>query len=405
MREDNQTQICRKIWNEAKKIESQLIEFRRDLHRNPELSSQESRTAALIAERLASLDFRVQTGVGGYGIVAELAGSAEGPTIALRADMDALPIQEETNLPYASQVTGVMHACGHDVHTAVLLGAATILNRFRAHIKGTVRFIFQPAEETLTGAERMIQEGVLLGVDEIYGLHNLPTLAAGRFAAKSGAFMAAIDRIEMRIQGKGGHGSMPDQCIDPIVASAAIIMGIQTAVSREIAPIEPAVVSIGSIHGGTANNVIPDTVELTGTVRTFSSEARRQMPGRLQRIAEQIAGGYRCDVEMRYISQVPGVVNHDACKENVRRAVELLFDEGHYSEALPTMGGEDFSLYLERVPGCFFWLGSGNADGSGVLHGLHSSKYTVDEACIGYGAALFAALMADRLGMNDQNLL
>ncbi|MBO9609874.1 MAG: amidohydrolase [Paenibacillaceae bacterium] len=378
--------------------ENKWIEFRRDLHRNPELSFQESRTAAKVAQWLSELGLSVRTGVGGHGVVADLQGDRPGPTIALRADMDALPIQEETILPFASEVPGVMHACGHDVHTTVLLGAAELLAAQREILAGRIRFIFQSAEEILSGAKRMIDEGVLDDVDEIYGLHNLPTLSVGKVATTPGLFFGSIDRIEIRIDGRGGHGSMPELCADPIVAASAVVMGLQTAVSREIAPIEPAVMSIGSIHAGTANNVIPPTVKMTGTVRVFSEQVRSQMPQRIRRLTEHIATGYRCTAQVHYIEQVPATINEEACESAVRQSIRPIIGEDNIVNTVPSTGGEDFALYLKQVPGCYFWLGSGPQEHADQAYGLHSPRFVVEEACIPLGAKLLAAIGLTRLG-------
>lgn len=396
------------IIEEARKLEHELTAFRRDLHRFPELSHAEVRTAGKVANRLRELSLSVNTGVGGYGVTADLIGKFPGPKIALRADMDALPIQEETNLNFASEIPGVMHACGHDVHTTALLGAAILLSGLRDRLAGSVRFIFQPAEETLTGARGMLEEGVLRDVDEIYGLHTWPTLPAGKLAGKAGPLHAATDRMEVVISGKGGHGSMPEQCHDPIVATAAVILGLHTLVSREMAPFEPAVVSIGSIHGGSANNVIPSTVTLTGTIRTYSDAARGQMPERIQRMATQVAAGYRCQAQVKYMNQVPAVVNDEACLLHARRSIEQLIGVENWVEAQPSMGGEDFALYQLHVPGCFFWLGTGSQDTADPAYGLHSPLFVVDESCLVWGAAAFASLILNRLpaeqnsGMDSQ---
>lgn len=389
-----------RIGSECLALSPKLVELRRDLHRHPELGLQEARTAAKVAEWLADLGLTVQTWVGGYGVVADLRGAlAGGRTIALRADMDALPIQEETKLPFASIHAGVMHACGHDVHTAILLGAATMLTRYRERLCGNVRFIFQSAEEILAGAEQMIQAGVLTDVDEIYGLHNLPSLPAGKIAVKAGPLLSAVDRIEIVIEGKGGHGSMPEQCIDPIVAASAVVMGLQTAVSREISPIDSVVVTIGTFHAGTANNVIPAIVEMTGTIRTHSPEERNKMPERIARIASGIASAYRCKAEVRCIPQVPIVYNDEAREQNVREAAAQLLGQDGVEEAKLSMGGEDFACYQQHVPGCYFWLGSGwpPHESEGEAYGLHSSKLQINETCIPVGAALFTNLILNNL--------
>ena len=383
----------------ARTHQQDWIAFRRDLHRYPELSFQESETAAKVARRLTDCGIPFRSGVGGHGIVADIPGEAPGRTIALRADMDALPIQEETDLPFASERPGIMHACGHDAHTAILLGAAKLLTEQR--FRGTVRLLFQSAEEINAGAKAMIADGALDGVDESYGLHNLPTLSAGKVATRYGSLMGSVDRIEISLEGRGGHGAIPDQSIDPIVCASAIVMGLQTAVSREISPFDPAVVTIGRFHAGEANNVIPHRAELTGTVRTFDPRVQRSMPERLERIVRNIADAHRCRAEVRYIPQTPVLVNHDDCVRHVEAAVERLIGAENRVEAPPTMAGEDFSVYLQHVPGCFFWIGSGPEENAESACGLHHPRFTLNEACIPLGASVLAAIALARLGSSS----
>ncbi|QJD82701.1 M20 metallopeptidase family protein [Cohnella herbarum] len=378
-------------------IAEELIQFRRDLHRHPELSFQESETAAKVAERLTRIGVPYREGVGGHGIVADIRGEQPGPIVALRADMDALPIQEETELDYRSVRPGIMHACGHDAHTSILLGAAKLLAEDRGKLHGSVRLIFQSAEEINAGAKAMIEQGVLDGVNEIYGLHNLPTLPAGMVATRHGAMMGSVDRIEITLEGKGGHGAIPDQSIDPIVCASAIVMSLQTIISREASPFEPVVVTIGSIRSGDANNVIPQTCEMTGTVRTFDPRVQEQIPERIERIVNRIAEGYRCKVRLTYIRQVPVLVNHDAPVLHVDAVVDTVIGSDRRMTAQPTLAGEDFSVYLALVPGCFFWLGSGPETNADRAYGLHHPKFTVNEECIPLGSALLAEIASQRL--------
>lgn len=385
------TDLWQSIKKEANDIAEELVQLRREIHQYPELSFQEARTSNLVADRLTALGLTVRAGVGGHGIVCDLAGAFPGRVIAFRADMDALPIQEETGLPFASVNEQVMHACGHDAHTAILLGAAKLLVSYRQRLKGTVRFIFQSAEEILAGAKAMIEAGVMDGVDEIYGLHNLPSLEAGKIAVKSGVLMAAIDRIEIRINGKGGHGGYPNDCRDPVVASAAVVMGLQTLVSREIAPYQAAVVSLGTVHGGTANNVIPDHVDLTGTVRTIDPAVRRSMPEKIGRIVKSVCSAYQCEGSLKYIEQVKAVDNDEMCSEVVREAAAQIVGAANCETPYPLMYGEDFAEFLSHSKGCFFWLGSGSE------HPLHSSKFNLNEACLPIGSAMFACIALQRL--------
>jgi amidohydrolase len=387
------------LLDRGQQLESELIAFRRELHRHPELSLQESETASKIAAQLEQLGVPYRMGVGGHGIVAELQGELPGPVIALRADIDALPIQEETGLAYSSARPGIMHACGHDAHTAILLGAVKLLLHETFH--GTVRIMFQSAEEINAGAKAMIEQGVLEGVDEIYGLHNLPTLSAGLTATRYGALMGSVDRIEIKLEGRGGHGAIPDQSIDPVVCAAAIVMALQSIISREVSPFDPVVVTIGSIRAGEANNVIPHYAEMTGTIRTFDPKVQALMPERIQRIVKQIAEGYRCRAELNYIHQVPVLVNHDENVRHVDAVIDRLIGPERRMTAAPTMAGEDFSVYLTHVPGCFFWLGSGPDTNAEQAYGLHHPKYELNEACIPLGASLLAAIATQRLSALD----
>lgn len=383
--------------DEAEKLAPYMIAFRRDLHQFPELSLEERETGRKVAAALTEMGLTARTGVGGHGVVADVHGDLPGPLIALRADMDALPIQEEAEVPYASRIPGVMHACGHDAHTAMLLGAARLLTADRKQLHGSIRLIFQGAEEVNDGAKRMIAEGVLDDVQEIYGLHNMPTSRAGFIETKSGVLMGSVDTFELEIVGKGGHGAMPAQSIDPIVAAANIIMGLQTAVSREISPSEQAVVTVASMHAGNANNVIPDKALLTGTVRTFSAALQQTMEERLRRIITHIAEAHRCQVRFQYTEQVPVLGNDPACASFVEETADTLLGSEGWGTADPSMAGEDFALYLHHVPGCFFWLGSSPEEHPERAYGLHHPKYELNEACLSTGAAMLAAIATRRI--------
>jgi len=381
-------------------LEEELIAFRRDLHLHPELSLQESETADKTARQLEELGLSVRRGVGGHGIVAELFGELPGPVIALRADMDALPIHEEADVPFASARPGVMHACGHDAHTAILLGAAKILSGQKSALKGTVRFLFQAAEEINAGAKALIAGGALDGVDEIYGLHNLPTLSAGKAATRYGSLMGSVDRIEIKLEGKGAHGAIPDQGIDPIVCASAIVLALQSVASRESSPFEPVVITIGSIRSGEANNVIPQYAQLTGTVRTFDARVQSMMKERIERIISHTAESYRCKSELVYIEQTPVLINHDESVAHVERVIDGMIGADRRVMAPPTLAGEDFSVYLQKVPGCFFWLGSGPELNAEEAYGLHHPKFNLYESCIPLGSALMAGIAMKRLTAN-----
>lgn len=384
------------LLSRGREIEGELIEFRRDLHRYPELSFQETRTAAKVADALRALGLEVRTGVGGHGVVADLTGAKPGRTVALRADMDALPITEETGLPFASQNPGVMHACGHDAHTTILLGAARILSGMKDRLAGKVRFLFQSAEEIVAGAKAMVEDGALEGVDEIYGLHNWPTMPAGKVGTRSGPLMGSSDQLEVKIEGFGGHGAMPDRCIDPVVAAAAVVMGLQSAVSREISPFAPTVVTIGKMRAGEVSNVIPNFAELSGTIRTFWPEVRDRLPEKLTRIVKDIAAGYRCRAEVEYIHQVPVLINEAKCTAYLEEAVDALIGPENRLEAEVTLGSEDFAVFLEHVPGSFFWLGSGPTENADKAYGLHHPKFNLNEDCLALGASLLAAVAFKR---------
>lgn len=377
-------------------LTARMIAFRRALHSFPELSLEEEQTAKQIASKLDELNIPYRMNVGGYGIVADLRSEVEGPTIALRADMDALPIEEETNLPYASTRKGIMHACGHDAHTAILLGAIELLQREK--LNGHVRFIFQGAEELNLGAKAMIEAGVLDKVDEIYGLHNLPTLSAGKLATCAGSMMGSVDRIDIRIEGKGAHGAIPNEGVDPILCASAIVMALQSIVSRELSPFDPAVITIGSIKAGDANNVIPQYATLSGTVRTFNPFIQKTMKNRIERIMQNIADSYRCSAQLTYTEQVPVLVNDEQSASVVNEVIDKVIGSEHRIEAAPTLAGEDFSLYLEKIPGCFFWLGSGSEQRAHEAYGLHHPKFTLDESCLPIGAVVLAQIVKQRLG-------
>lgn len=379
----------------SKTLAEQLIQFRRELHTYPELSLQEEVTSAKVAKKLAELNIPYQTHVGGFGVVAELQGHGDGPTIALRADMDALPITEETELPFASQKKGIMHACGHDAHTAILLGAISLLKD--EPLNGKVKFIFQGAEEVNLGAASMIADGVLDDVDEIYGLHNLPTLSAGKLTTCVGPMMGSVDRIDIQIEGKGAHGAIPNEGVDPIVCASAIVLGLQSIISRELSPFEPAVITIGSIKSGEANNVIPQYASLTGTVRTMNVDVQASMHERIQRTVNAIAESYRCQAKLTYTTQVPVLVNHQQQTEYVNAVIDRVLGPEARQEAKLTLAGEDFSLYLQQKPGAFFWLGSGPHENAEKSFGLHHPKFTLNEECIPIGAVVLAELIKSRL--------
>ena len=379
----------------TRSIEPGLIEIRRDLHAHPELGFQEVRTASVVTRELTRLGIAHQTGIGVTGIVGIIEGARPGPVLAIRADMDALPIQERTGLAFASTIPGKMHACGHDIHTSTLLGVAAVLQQLAPQLAGTIKLVFQPAEEGLGGMARMIAEGVMDNprIDMALGFHNHPDMPVGRFGYARGASLAASDRFEITIHGHSGHAAFPHAAIDPIVAAAQLIGQLQTVVSREVKPIWPAVVTVGSIHAGTTHNIIPDSCELKGTVRTLHEGARDQAEAALARLCEGISIGLRVRCELTYKRIMPALVNDNALLDRVVAAVAEQFSEP-VLETEPVMGGEDFAFMANLVPAFQLKIGSAQP---GRHDGLHNSDYQPDEACIGFGVQALSRAALDLL--------
>ena len=370
-----------------------IVALRRDIHREPELGFDTRRTAEKVLAALDGLPVDLQTGVAENGIVASLRGEGDGPTVGLRADMDALPIHEETGLPFASEVDGKMHACGHDGHTSMLVGAAHVLSGMRARLNGTVKFFFQPAEEGGGGGKVMVEEGVADDVDSIFALHLWPGLPFGTAATKAGPIMAAADGFEMKIRGTGGHGAFPHLATDAVAMAAQIVTALQTLVSREVDPVEPAVVTVGEIGAGTAFNIIPETARLGGTVRTLSEDLRRRMPERIEQLARGVAGGMRGDAELDYTFSYPVTVNDEGAARRALGVIEELFEQENTLElSNPSMGGEDFAFFLEKMPGAFIWLGVGED-----VSFLHTPTFAFDEEILPLGSALLTALALEDL--------
>jgi amidohydrolase len=384
--------FIRTLREAAEEIGPGIVADRRDIHAHPELGYQERRTAALVAARLRDLGIEVRDGVGTTGVVGVIRGHSPGRTVLLRADMDALPIQEENEVPYASRTPGVMHACGHDAHTAILLGAARLLAERRAEIAGTVKLVFQPAEEGGAGALRMIEEGVLDDppVDAAFGLHVDADRYVGQVALRAGPAMAAADSFTITITGRGGHAASPHRAVDPIVVGAQMITALQTLVSREVSPTEPAVVTVASLSAGTTDNVIPAVATLRGTVRTFSSEVRQQVEARLREIAQGIAAAMRATAEVSYRTGYPVLHNDPAQVELVRAVVGELLGPEAVVERGPVMGAEDFAFVLQRVPGAYLHLGVRNAAWT-VPRPVHTAIFDLDEAALPIGAAVLTA--------------
>ena len=369
-------------------IEQHLIAVRRDLHAHPELAFEEVRTAGVVANELTRMGIAHETGIAQTGVVGIINGGRPGPVLAIRADMDALPIQERTDLPWASTKPGLMHACGHDIHTTTLLGVADVLHKIAPSLAGTVKLIFQPAEEAIGGAEQMIEAGVLEGpkVDMAIGFHNYPHIPVGEFSFCPGPALAAADMFTIEVHGKSGHAAHPYAAIDPIVAAATLITQLQTVVSREMRPLHPAVVTVGAINGGIAHNIIPDSVVIKGTVRTLHKEAQDIAERAIQRMCDGAEIAMRTRCTLTYERGVPAMLNDDRVLEPVVEAVrKQLGDVIHRRE--PSMGAEDFALMSQMVPAFQLGIGSG---APGRADRLHNSGYAPDEACIGLGVQALA---------------
>jgi amidohydrolase len=370
-----------RVSDDVSALRDGLVSLRRELHQAPELAWAEHRTAARVAAFLEGAGLEVRAGVAQTGLVATARGAGR-RTVLLRVDMDALPIQEQSVIPYASRVPGVMHACGHDGHVAIGAGAARVIAKRRP--AGAVHVLFQPAEEGEGGAQRVIADGALEGVDVMLGIHLWNELPLGTIGVKAGPLMAAVDRLSIVVRGRGGHGGYPHRSADPVVAAAQVVTALQTVVAREVSPMRSAVVTIGAIHGGQAFNVIPDEVTLTGTVRTFDAELRRSMPERIARIASGVASALRCQAAVEVRPGNPAVVNDPAVAALARRAAARVVGEEGVVEPEPTMGGEDMAVYFERVPGCFVFVGSANA-ARGLDQPHHSPRFDFDEEALVIG--------------------
>lgn len=366
-----------------------VVERRRDFHRHPELAYEEVRTGGAVREWCEALGLETRSGVAKTGVIATLRGAKPGRRVALRADMDALPIQEANDCAYASANAGVMHACGHDAHTAMLLGVASVLAPLREGLEGEVRFLFQPAEEGRGGAVPLIEAGALDGVELVLGQHMGPEHPTGTIAVSRGPAMAAADFFTMKVIGKGGHGAYPHLTVDPVPIAAQLVLALQTVVSRTVDPLASAVVSIGTIRGGFRDNVIAPEVELSGTVRTFDPALRRAMPERVERIGRGVAAAHGARFELDYSLQYPPVINHEPATTLIERVGRELLGEDGVKVIPPSMGGEDFAFYLEKVPGCFYWLGC-RAPSRREAANLHSPTFDIDEASLEHGMNVMA---------------
>lgn len=368
------------ISEDVQRLRGELVALRRDFHQHPELAYAETRTASAVERFLSGSGAHVRTGVGGTGLIASSGSGAR--TVLLRVDLDGLPLQELNDVPYASQVPNAMHACGHDGHTAMGAVAARILAGRK--LPGRVRMLFQPAEEGEGGAQAVVRDGGLEDVDVVLGVHLWNELPVGTLGVKAGPLMAAVDRVKIVVHGRGGHGGQPQRAADPVVAAAHVVIALQTILAREVPPLQPAVVTIGAIHGGEAFNVIPDEVTLLGTIRTFDAGLRRSMPERVARIAKGVAEGLQCRAETEVRAGNPPVINDGRVAELARRAAARVVGERNVVEPEATMGGEDMAVYFEQVPGCFVFVGSANP-ARGLDRPHHSPHFDFDEDALPIG--------------------
>ncbi|MDX2076237.1 MAG: M20 family metallopeptidase [bacterium] len=381
---------------EAEAMREKLIALRRDFHQHPELAFQEVRTSGIVADELRKMGMEVQTGVGKTGVVAILEGDKAGPTVLVRADMDALPIHEENKTDYVSQFDGKMHACGHDGHTAIALGVAQLFVNHKENLKGRIKFVFQPAEEIGSGATAMIKDGVLENPrpDVSLGLHLWNTMPLGVLGVADGPVMAGSSSLTMTITGKGGHAAIPHDCIDPVPVAAQIILALQTIVSRNISPQESAVVSITKMSASHADNIIPEQVTLGGTMRFFRVETRDLIEKRIREIATGIATGMNCTIEFQFHHATIPVINNPNVSAKARETFKRIAPNNPMVMQEPTTGGEDMSLLMNDIPGMFFFVGSANEE-RGLNYGHHHPKFDFDEDVLPLSVALLASAVAD----------
>lgn len=385
------------ISNDVSELTPQVIVWRRTLHRRPEVAFHEHETARFIRGVLADIPGLVVTRPTETSVMARLMGGAPGKTIAVRADIDALPIHEENDVPYRSEIDGAMHACGHDGHTSIALGLATLLARHRDQLRGEVRFLFQHAEELAPGgAEEMVQQGVMDGVDAVIGLHLWAPMPVGRIGIVSGPAMAAPDNFVCTITGEGGHAAIPHNTVDPIAVGAQVVTALQHIVARNVDPLDPAVVSVTQFHSGTAFNVIPNTATLTGTFRTFDATLRERVPALMERIIKGVCDAHGATYEFVVERGYRPVINDPAIAARLERVVERTFGADVLIPTRPTMGGEDFSAYLQKAPGVFAFIGAGNAMEE-ILYPHHHPRFNVDEASLQIGLRYLTAATLELL--------
>ncbi|HEY4438591.1 MAG TPA: amidohydrolase [Lelliottia sp.] len=370
-------------------VKDDVLRWRRHIHAHPELSFQEHNTADYIAGELSGFGSLTLTRLTPNSVIADLKGAHDGPRYALRADIDALPIQEENDEAFCSTIPGVMHACGHDAHAAMLLGAAKVLSQCQSMLHGSVRFIFQHAEEVPPGgAQELVDLGVLDGVEKIFGLHVMPNFPTGEVALKEGVFCASTDNFDITIDGKGGHGSMPHLCIDPVTIGAEVVMALQNVVSRRTDPLQVPVLTIATFQSGESYNVIPERVKLAGTLRTHHASVRQQVPQQMEQMIAGITAAHGARFTLNWTRGYASGNNHpDACAIARKVVSDALGEQALREMAHPLFGGEDFSSYQQKVPGCFLFIGSGN-ESIGATYGVHNPRFRLDEAALQIGVKL-----------------
>jgi len=385
------------IREHAQALAERTVALRRDLHQHPEIAFEEVRTMGVVAERLRALGLEPRTGLGKTGVVAVWDSGRPGPTVLARADMDALPVPEEKDVPYRSQRDGWMHACGHDGHTAVLLSVAEVLIARADELRGRVVFVFQPAEEIVRGAEAMLADGALDGIDpdQAIGLHLSSMHPTGVVAVRDGPSMAAVDFFRLTVHGRGGHAAKPNETVDPIVVASHLVLALQALVSRETDPVDQAVISVTSVHGGTAFNIIPEAVELKGTLRTFDAETRATLRRRIHEVAEGVATTFRASVTPEWTVGSPAVVNDAGATARLRAVATRAVGADKVVTSAQIMGGDDMALWLQQAPGCYFFLGARGGEASAWPH--HHPRFDIDEAALPIAVEVLAEGVADLL--------
>ncbi|MCZ6775706.1 MAG: M20 family metallopeptidase [Ignavibacteria bacterium] len=387
------------IRQETAQIFPTLVQLRRQIHKNPELGFEEQKTSALVARTLRSLGLRVQAGIAKTGVVGMLEGRKKSPVVALRADMDALPIHEQNKIPYRSSLQGKMHACGHDAHTAIALGAAMLLSSMKDQLDGSVKFIFEPCEEkSPSGAAELIKRGVLANpkVGAIFGMHVFARAEVGRVGFRAGPMMAASDELYITIKGKGGHGAFPHLSVDALVVAAEVVLALQKVISRQVNPFSPHVLTIGKIEGGTAPNIIPNEVKITGTLRSMDEKWRKQARKSIVRMIKGVTSASGASFELEIKEAGPVLVNDERLTKFAEDVCKDYLGPRNVFTVEPVMGGEPFAYYLQKVPGTFFRLGIANRR-KGIVHDLHTPRFNIDEEALKVGAGFFAYLAHEYL--------